>query len=200
MSQSDTPLTSPSTPTSFERLLGQIVLWSYQKALFLISAALILTVGLTLFVAKNISVRTDTDEMIDPNLPFRQIYQDFQNEFPQISNTLILVIRSPIPDAADDVRDELVKLLGEDKANFETIYAPGHGAFFKQNGLLFLNQAELEDTRDRLAQAQPILANMVENPSLSQFFDLLRQGIEDEVEGEDGLGGDTLHILSLIHI
>jgi len=187
-------LTYPYKTNAFERLLGQVVVFSHKLAWPIISAALILSVGLTVFVAKNISVRTDTDEMIDPKLPFRQAYTQFQSEFPQISNTLVMVIRSTIPDAADTIRDELVEVLGKDKAHFTNIYAPGHGAFFAENGLLFLKPQEIEALSDRLAAAQPVLASMVEEPSLSQFFDLLSEGL-DSADGEESVSAETLDIV-----
>lgn len=187
-------MTYPSKLSAFERLLGRIVLISHRFAMPVISAALIMSLGLTVYVANNISVRTDTDEMIDPELPFRQAYTQFQNEFPQISDTLVMVIRSPIPDAADAVRDELVAVLGKDKAHFTNVYAPGHGPFFSKNGLLFLKTQEIEALSDRLATAQPVLASMVEDPSLSQFFDLLGQGL-DTAEDGDSVSAETLDIV-----
>lgn len=187
-------MTYPNKTNAFERLLGQIVLFSHRFAWPVITAALILSLGLTVFVAKNISVRTDTDEMIDPELPFRQAYTQFQTEFPQINNSFVMVIRSPIPDAADAVRDELVEILGKDKAHFTSVYAPGYGAFFAQNGLLFLETQEIEALSDRLAAAQPVLASMVEEPSLSQFFDLLTEGLDSAEDGES-VSAETLDIV-----
>lgn len=187
-------MTYPIKTNAFERLLGQIVVFSHKLAWPIISAALILSVGLTVFVANNISVRTDTDEMIDPKLPFRQAYTQFQSEFPQISNTLVMVVRSTIPDAADTVRDELVEVLGKDKAHFTSVHAPGHGAFFAENGLLFLKPQEIEALSDRLAAAQPVLASMVEDPSLSQFFDLLSEGL-DNADDDESVSAETLDIV-----
>lgn len=184
-------MSHPHALNRFERALGQVALFSHRYAWPLLSAVVILTVALTVYVVRNMAIHTDTDEMIDPNLDFRRTYQQFQQEFPQISDTFVIVLRSNVPEAADAARDTLFEHLANDQEHFSSLYAPGHGAFFSQNGLLFLDEDELSALADRLAAAQPVLAAMVEDPSLARFFDLLREGME---EGEEGLGANTLNI------
>ncbi|MEQ9360711.1 MAG: MMPL family transporter, partial [Rhodospirillales bacterium] len=56
--------------------------------------------------------------------------------------------------------------------------------FLQRNGLLFLDVTELEDLTGRLAEAQPFLASLWGDASLATLFDLLRQGIEQQLDGK----------------
>lgn len=174
--------------------MGRLALACHRHAWPLLIAVFILSAGLTVYVARTLSVHTDTDEMIDPRLPFRQVYRAFNEDFPQIADSLVIVIRAPVPEAADDARDRLAKALRADPLHFKSVYTPGAGAFFARNGLLFLSEEELERLTDRLASAQPVLAAMAEEPSLARFFDLLREGVDKLREGDGNANKGTLDV------
>ena len=74
--------------------------------------------------------------------------------------------------------------MAENPETFGAVFDPAGDPFLLNNGLLFLDIDELEDLTGRLAEAQPFLASLWGDTSLATLFDLLRQGIEQQLEGK----------------
>ena len=167
---------------SVHTFLTRWVSWSSRWAKTISFSALLLTVLFGAYTINNLAIQTDTDEMIDPNLPFRQAYRAFDQTFPQFADSFLIVIDGENVEAAEIAARRLAETLAREPQSFRTVYAPGMGQFFDQNGLLYLDTEELSDLVDRLADAQPVLTALVQDPSLRGFFDILTLGVEDTVE------------------
>ncbi len=150
-------------------------------ALALISAA-----GLLWFAATTLSINTSTTDMLSEELPFRQNNVAVDLAFPQRDDTLVVVIEAPDSLAAETAALDLAARLREQPEIFEDVFDLEGEPFFRRNGLLFLSQSDLEAQADRLAEAEPLLAALQEDPSLRGLQDLLAQAIdEDETAGVD---------------
>ncbi|MEM7570533.1 MAG: hypothetical protein AAF337_12135, partial [Pseudomonadota bacterium] len=88
--------------------------------------------GLWIFVTR-LAVVTDTDAMIEPSLPYRQAYSDFQQAYPQLGDTLAIVVESEAPELRQRAAEALVKALLADEKHFQGVYAPQTLDFFKAN-------------------------------------------------------------------
>lgn len=153
-----------------ERLLSLIVVVCARQAIPVLIAAAVVTGAALSYTARHISINTDTDEMINPHLQFRQEYEDFKALFPALSDNFVIVVDAPTPEGADEATNALVKRLSGDTAHFRSIYAPGTDAFYRKNGLLFLDPDALSALTNRLAEAQPILEPLAQRPTMDRLF------------------------------
>lgn len=141
--------------------------------------------GLTLFyLQRNLAIHTDTTDMLSAELPFRKNNREVSRLFPQLSDNILLVLDGTVPEqVARAARDLRARLTGQPET-FGRLFDPEGDPFLQENGLLFLDVTELEDLTGRLAEAQPFLASLWGDASLATLFDLLRQGIEQQLDGK----------------
>src|SRR5260370_33080083 len=66
----------------------------------------LLGVGLTAisayYASTHLSLDTDIDKLLDPNLPWRKREMAYDKEFPQFSNLIVIVVDGATPDQAED--------------------------------------------------------------------------------------------------
>ncbi len=155
---------------------------SFPRSVLLMS--LLLTAACGFYAARHLGVITDTAGMLSEKLRYLQVYRHFKKEFPHSCNRIVVVIDAITPDLAADARDQLGRALRERPTLFPWVYLPGDDSFFKQEGLLFLSQEELEGLADNLAQAEPLLAAIVREPDLNGFFSMLNLALEAKAKGE----------------
>ena len=147
-----------------------------------------------------LTIDTDTTSMISPNLPFRRHAEAFMSAFPQFVDSIVIVVEGDTPDRAEDAAVSLVDGLGRNPDLFRTIYAPEIDPFFTRNGFLFLDTEELDDLSDRLADAEPLLADLARDPSLRGLFAILGLALDDIAAGKelpDGLA-DALRRIAAV--
>ena len=130
------------------------------------------------YAISNMGINTDTADMIAKDLPWRQTFIGYKEDFPQFVDTLLLVIDADSPDAADEAALRLEDSIREQVDLIEWVRQPGGSAFFRQNALLFLSQDELDALASRLAQMQPFLGTLAREPTLPGLFFLLQKALE----------------------
>ncbi len=180
----------PETLSSgFRRALGAWVALARRGAVAVVAAALALTVGFAFYTADNLGMNTSTEDMLAQELPFRQQKQAFDAAFPQLTGNAVIVIDGANADLAEDGAAALSERLRARPDLFNAVYAPGADPFFKQNGLLYLDLDELDDLADRLADAQALLTDLAEDPSLRGFLAVLIEALDEILDGEEVAGG-----------
>ncbi|MCG6868515.1 MAG: MMPL family transporter [Gammaproteobacteria bacterium] len=139
------------------------------------------------YSVRNLSINTDTVNMLSPELPFRVTYESYKAAFPQYIGTFLVVVDGPTPESVRGATRRLVERLKRDKARFLSVFAPGGFPFFERNGLLYLDVGELEDHADALAAIQPFLGRLVRDQSLRGLSALLVTALEsgDTADGLD---------------
>ena len=130
------------------------------------------------YAADNLSINTDTAELIAPDAPFQQNRRKFEKAFSQDMHTLLLVVESNTPELTKSATIRLGRLLSADKANFESVYIPNENEFFRQNGLLFLEPQDLQTISANLAQAQPFIGRISEQPNLTGFLSIFEDALK----------------------
>ena len=146
------------------------------------SFAVLLIAGLLTFFAwqytvNNLSINTDTTDMIAPDAPFQKNLRNFEKAFSQDVHTLLLVIESDTPELTKSATKRLGRLLSADKANFESVYIPNENDFFHQNGLLYLDTNDLQTLSTNLSQAQPFIGRIAQEPNLTGFFSIFEDAL-----------------------
>ena len=131
-----------------------------------------------------LGVATDTEAMLSPDLPFRAARAQLNSVFPALAHNILIVVDGDSHDATRLASERIAERIRGQPDLFSSVYVPGGGPFFERNALLYLEIGELEEIADRLAMAQPLLADLSLNPSLAGLADTLRRGIQ--AAGEDG--------------
>ncbi len=153
-----------------------------------IIAAIVTTILLLYYFLANISVNTDTSDMLSPELPFRQNSIALTKSFPQFSDNIVVVLDGPNADLVNQAADLFVDQL-ETKPNlFSEIFDPAGAEFFRKNGLLYLSESKLEKLSDRLITAQPFLNTLWKDPSLSGLFDLISLLLKEGADKKEFIG------------
>ena len=120
--------------------------------------------------------------MLSPELPFQQDNKRLSKAFPHFSNNIVIVIDGQTPDIADDAAQILATRLRAEPELFGSVFDPKGSPFFRRNGLLFFDIEELDTLQTDLARAQPFVANLWVDPSLSAMFNMLALALEHYVQ------------------
>src|SRR5215467_475411 len=166
---------------TFPALLVGLLYFCRLNALSVVLASLFLVIFSGWYATGNLGITTDTDEMFAASLPWRQRAETFKKLFPQFQDLLVAVIDAKEPEEAETTADSLAKALAGDREHFFSVRRPDASPFLKQEGLLFLDTAQLESLTDRMIDAQPFLGELAKDPSARGLFDalsLLGTGIE----------------------
>jgi hopanoid biosynthesis associated RND transporter like protein HpnN len=166
------------------RLLNWWVDFVQKKALPVVIVAVLLSAGILFYSVKNFRIDTDITDMISENLPFRKMEKDFSKAFPNLNNTIVVVIDADSAERAIDARDRLADALEKEKDLFKSVYEPGGGPFFERNGLLYMSVDQLQDFGDSMSAAQPLLALISRDPSLKGLFSVVERIVENSKEEE----------------
>ena len=119
-------------------------------------------------------------DLIQQEADWRDDYDAFQEAFPQLVETAIVVVSGSEFRQVDEQARRLESAIAADEDLFVDVYAPANEAFFSDNALLYLDLPQLDDLADQLAQAQPMLAAVNRDPSLRGVLDLVLSGAVDE--------------------
>ncbi len=139
--------------------------------------------GLTLkYSLDNLSINTNTADMISTEVPFQQKRLRLERAFPQDVNDILLVVEGDTPERTAQAVAQLGERLRADKQFIKAVYIPGEEAFFTQNGLLFLDLDELENLSAQLASAQPFIGRLAEDNSLDGLFGILETALKTSAD------------------
>jgi uncharacterized protein len=141
-----------------------------------IAAAVLLTLVASWYAATHFAMTTDVNQLISPNMPWRQREAAMEKAFPQY-DTITAVINAPTPELVDEATGALAQRLSQQKDLFRAIVQPKGGSFFAQNGLLFESPADLAPQLKGLTQAQRLIQVLAGDPSLRGVIQALQFGL-----------------------
>lgn len=146
-------------------LVTRLVEFSRRHAAAVAALILVLVALIGLLTARHLAIDTDTGKLFSPTLPWRQAELKLDREFPQNNGLLAIVIDAKTPDQAQDAAAVLTRRLIAQPQLFRNVREPAGGAFFRENGLMFLPQAQVQDIADEMIAAQPMLGTLAADPS-----------------------------------
>jgi uncharacterized protein len=165
--------------------------WAYRWSNWLLySPVLLLTLSVLLayfaveYTGNHLSVNTDTAELIAPDAPFQQNRRKFEQAFGQEMHTMLLVVESSSPELTKAAAQRLARELRADE-HFTKVYRPDENSFFHRNGMLYLDTDKLQDFSITLAQAQPFIGRISQDPSLNGFFSIFEDALNAETKTEE---------------
>ena len=171
------------------RLIERIVAVCCRLPKVVIALSLLLAVGAGYYVSQNFAINTDSEQLIDAHVGWRMREASFDAKFPQQSNLTLVVIDSATPELAESAAARLTAKLQTNPTLFKHVRRPDGGAFFAQNGLLFLSLAEVRDTSQQLIKAQPFLGGLAGDPSLRGLMTNLDTVLLGVSQGQAKLAG-----------
>jgi len=147
--------------------------WLLRTPYWLLLTVLLTSSGAVYYTINHLTINTDTTDLIAPEATFQKNRRLFEKTFPQDINTVLLMIESESPELTEQATRRLGRLLRADSENFDYVDIPGDSSFFRQNGLLYLENKELQAISNSLTQAQPFIGRLATNNSLEGLFSIL---------------------------
>ena len=147
--------------------------------LLVVILALGATVALGVFTVRNVSINTDTTEMLSSELQFRRDFEAYRRAYPIFANNIVIVVEADDADRAEDGADALYqRLQQQDRGRFHHLFYPEGDRFFRQNGLLYIGLKDLQTLATRLSEAQPLLSTLARDPSIRGLFEVLGLAVD----------------------
>ncbi len=163
--------------------LGSLVEFCRRHGPWVVGAALALTALSVYYTATHFAISTDTSQILSRDLPFQRLQDRLDAAFPQQKDTALVVIDGDNAGLTEDASRRLAAWLQDRPQDIKSVYVPGGGQFFRKNGLLFLGTDELWSLSNRLSQAQPLIAQLSQRPTLPELLSVLQKGLEQKAKG-----------------
>jgi hopanoid biosynthesis associated RND transporter like protein HpnN len=158
--------------------------WVQRRPRLVIAAFLLASVASVVYAIEHLGIRGDTDSLFASDIPFKVAERRYYEAFPDQDENIFVVVDGDTPERAGAAAEALAKRLREDHEDFHQVFLPGGGEFFERNAFLYLDTAELEELADRLAEAQPYLAEISRDGSLEALASILARGARAVREGD----------------
>ena len=143
----------------------------------------LLTIALTglslAYSIKHLSIDTNTSNMLSPDLPFQKNRKRIEQAFPLDSGSLILVVDALTPEETSQAAIKLADILKQQGDRFEAVFIPTENDFFRQQALLYLDQADLDDLAKKLTDAQPFIGHLAQNYHLGGLFEIIGKALNE---------------------
>jgi hypothetical protein len=147
-----------------------------QNAWLVVAAGMLLAIASSWYSAAHFKMTTNMADLISNDIPWREREAALEKAFPHFQ-TIVAVINAPTPELADEATAALAERLSQQKTMFLSIEDPAGGAFFAQNGLLFLNAKDLAARTSMLTQASRLIQVLAGDPSLRGVVQALQFGL-----------------------
>ncbi|MER2520002.1 MAG: MMPL family transporter [Bdellovibrionales bacterium] len=150
-------------------------------------AALALTLALGWYAATHFKINTDVNQLLSPDLAWRQQEKAMEEAFPDKVDRLLAVIDGDTAERAESAAAALAKALEAQPTLFRQVERPDSIPYFRKNGVLLLKEESLGGILDQIVQAQPLLGVATSDPTLRGFFGMLDLMGEGYLQGQTGL-------------
>jgi hypothetical protein len=150
-------------------------------------ASLVAAVGAGFYVSRSFEMDSNSENLISPDLPWRQRTAEFDAAFPQRNNLTLVVIDGATPERAQEAAASLKAALAMHKDEIPVMRDIQGDPYFTHNGLLFQSADELRTSMQDIIAAQPFLAPLAADPSLRGIMDSLSTALLGVENGESKL-------------
>jgi hopanoid biosynthesis associated RND transporter like protein HpnN len=177
-----------------------IVDFCCRRAWLVLVISIVVSIGCGIFAARHFAINTDINQLISPNLPWRQKQLAFDRAFPQRQDQITVVIDARTPELGEEAAASLTERLKARPEQIEFVRRPDGDEFFKRDALLFLPPDKIQATLQQAGRGQALLAPLAADPSLRGLMDAFdmvstavrtRQAKYDDFSGPFGSLGDV---------
>jgi hopanoid biosynthesis associated RND transporter like protein HpnN len=120
--------------------------------------------------SQHLGITTDIRLLFSNSLPWKQTSNEMVAAFPQNDNLLVTVIDGRIPEEAEAAASTLAARMRAQPNLFTQVQQPDASAYVQRNAFLLIDTKDLQDLLDRTVDAQPLLGQVVADPSLRGLF------------------------------
>ncbi len=139
------------------------------------------------YTTSNLGVNSNTAEMFDEQLPFRQLRDQYKQIFPATEDNMVIVVSGEVPEMVASTADSLAEEFKSREDLYQSVFQPTGEDFFKKHQLMYLDTTTLIQLSEQLIKARPMMAFLSENYSLKGLFSFLglmiRYSSADQREG-----------------
>ncbi|MDE2302385.1 MAG: MMPL family transporter [Sphingomonadales bacterium] len=136
-------------------------------------------------IALRFDITTDTGALISAETPWRKAEARIETAFPQLKDSLTVVIDGATPELAEDAAARLSAAMAADPRHFLLVERPDGGDFFAREGLLFAPVAEVKATVQQLIDAQSLLGPLAADPTLAGIARAITTAADGAASGTD---------------
>ena len=138
-----------------------------RRAAVWVVIGVVVATGLSaVYTVNHLTLDTDPVHLLDPDLHFRKLQNDFYATFPQLDDLILVVVDQGSAERRRDAVHELARLLERQPSLFSSVYQPQQNEFFDKYGLLYFDVDELWRLDERLAEWSPFLGTLAQDPNL----------------------------------
>jgi uncharacterized protein len=156
-------------------VITRTVAWCIGRPWRVIVLALLLATSAGIYSVRHFAIHTNIEDLLSQDLPWSKRAQDYQKRFPE--RDIVIVLNAPSPELVDQAAIKLTGALQARPDRFVSVAEPGGGAFFAQNGLLYLSTDDLRRFTTGLARADDLIGTLAADPSLRGSLDALSLAI-----------------------
>ena len=160
--------------------LAQLVAWVSGHPWITLALLAVATAGLGWLAVDRFQMSSNLKELIRQETSWREDFDRFEEAFPDHVKTAVVVVAGTGLKQVEDTARRLEAEIRRRPDQFRAVYAGENHPFFRDHALLYLDGDELDDMADRLAEAQPWLTGVAEDPSLRSVLELVADGIEND--------------------
>ncbi len=176
--------------TAVRALLPRLVQFCAGHRLVTIALAALLGSGSLYAASQHLTISTDTSALFSDSLPWKQTSNDSIAAFPQNDGVLVGVIDGRIPEEAEEAAHVLAAKIRAQPDLFTQVQQPDTSDYLLRNAFLLIDPKNLQDLLDRTVDAQPLLGELVADPSLRGLFSALSLVAEGASRGTVASGLD----------
>ncbi len=136
------------------------------------------------YTVTHLTLDTDPMNLLDADLPFRQLQRDFEAAFPHLDDVMLVVVDHGSAERRREAVRVMAEQLERQPAFFASVYQPQQDEFFDRHGLLYFNVEELWRLDERLTTWEPFLGSMVHDPSVRGLCSVLTAALKEDPSPE----------------
>jgi hypothetical protein len=156
-------------------IIPRTVAWCIGRPWRVIVLALLLATSAGIYSVRHFAIHTDIEDLLSRDLPWAKRAQEYKKQFPV--RGIVAVLDAPTPELVDQAASKLSAALRARHDLFVSVAEPGGGAFFAQNGLLYLSTDTLRRFTGGLSRADDLIGTLAADPSLRGSLDALSLAI-----------------------
>ena len=168
--------------------LSAYVAWVCARAKPILVVLTLLTLVFGAFAYSKFRINSDLHDLIDQTSDWRAHFDRFQEAFPDLVKTAVVVVSGTSLNDVERTTADVVNYLQSRDQLFTAVAAPGSEPFFRDHAFLYMDDAALEATVDKLALAQPLIATVHREPNIGSVLRLLQDGFD----GQSPIGFDQV--------
>jgi hopanoid biosynthesis associated RND transporter like protein HpnN len=144
----------------------------------ILGLALLLSALSVFYTFRNMEFLTGRDDLMPRNASFQVDYRAYRAEFGD-QEEIVAVIESDDAERVTRAADALYNRLKQEKNVYREVFYPGGLPYFRKNGLLFMPLQDIQNLRNTLTMASPVLKDLAVSPSVQTLFTSLTGQIDN---------------------